>query len=547
MELSSSTLEKVGLSAEGQSSHGIKRAPVYFRESVQGWDFPDLPQSYLNIYPYSEEGVSDEFIDDKSCALLFSEKNYNPKLKIKNIFFQPSLRMGDVKKKSLSQEETNIDLGLDPYSLALWKGELCSIGRPLEGVDIDRAGLKVFRFSTLAYDLAGATPIQQLSVLLSSTLQLLNYYEGTLSVEKILSLISYEVSLSNHVFMNIAKLQSLRQMLYRFYEVLGVETVEEPQIYATPSPRYFATREPWNNILRLTSMSFSASAGGAQGFMSLPFDLLSQKTDKRLSRNNFMILDQESFVNKVSFPSLGSGLSEDLTSQFCQKSWTFFREIEKKEGLLGVIQSGWLQKEIEVEHENERKRFLSRETKMIGVNEFALTRSLSKELPLVASDKKQDIDRWWIDYITSEGSKKLSDVQRLKPYQLSQDFEKWQFLADKHMKKNNQAMKVSIYCEDEKVAKTKLALAEKLMALAGIEVDVCEEDISQVENVCFFIAADPEGEPVVKALENYKAKGCKYAIWVGERAQTHFDDFLGHSSDLMKVYDKIFKVYGVVL
>ena len=546
LELSEPTFKKIGLSSEGCNSLGLKRSPIYFKEDMSSHKVPQFKDHFFNIIPYKENLFSDEFSSDENNAVLVRGESYKKEISSNNIFFQQACLIDDGRRQALSQDEKNIDLGIDPYSLSLWRGELCSSKSPFEYIDSNRENLKVFRLSSLAYDMSGATPVQQLAILLSSTFQLVKNYEGVLSVDKILSYISYEVSLNNHCFLNIAKLQSLRILLTRFYEVLESDE-GAPSIYGMPSPRYLATREPWNNMLRISTMGFSAMSGGAQGFFSLPFDLFSKNEGGRFSRNSLLVLEQESFLKKVNNASEGSGLVKDLVDQLCVKSWEFFQEIEKKGGILSVLQSGWLQNEIDCESKKEKEDFVRRKNVMIGVNEFALTNSLSDEFPLVTEGERLGIADWWIGYTNDKGVKKRSDVQRLKPHQMSHSFEKWQFLADKYHESKGKKLKVSVFCEDSKAQKDKLSLVYKLMGIAGIEVEECDKESLGVQPVSLFIAADPEGAPVINAVQSFQKKGCQFSLWVGIREQSHFDDYIGSESNLMESYEKIFKHYGVQL
>ncbi|MCJ8277133.1 MAG: hypothetical protein HRT44_13620, partial [Bdellovibrionales bacterium] len=283
--------------------------------------------------------------------------------------------------------------------------------------------------------------------------------------------------------------------------------------------------------------------GGAQGFFSWPYDLLSQQLGPRVPRNTLLMLDEESFIGKVQYPASGSGLSDDLVNQLCQKAWTFFQEIEKKGGLLNVLQSGWLQSEIAREGDKEVELFDSRELKMIGVNEFALTKPISEEAPLVSAEDKVEISQWWIDYVSTEDVKRLSDVKKLKPYQLSDSFEKWQYKADLYRAKTGESLKVGVYCEDPKTMKTKLSSCRKIMGLAGLEVELYETG-KGAQAVSLFISADPEGNLVTEALAEMKEKGCRYSIWFGDREQKQFDTNVGEKSSLMSVYENIFSQLG---
>ena len=82
------------------------------------------------------------------------------------------------------------------------------------------------------------------------------------------------------------------------------------------------------------------------------------------------------------------------------------------------------------------------------------------------------------------------------------------------------------------------------MNIAGFDVKINPEE-EKLQPVCLFISADPEGDPVINALEDFKKRVCRYSFWVGDREQKHFDSFIGTSSSLMEVYSTLFRESGV--
>lgn len=252
-----------------------------------------------------------------------------------------------------------MDLGLDPYSLGLWKGEVSKAQPPFDEIGSLLPNFKIFRLTSLPYDLAGANDVQQLGVLMASTVQLLKDFEGSYPLETLVGHLSFQISVSPQNFVSIAKLQSFRVMLLKLFEELGLPVQKMPPVFSLTSPRYLCSREPSMNLLRITSGLFSSILGGAKGYFHYGHDLFSKSNNgSRLSRNASLVLELEAQLAKVDDPTVGSWMVDELSHQLCEKAWSFFREIEGKGGLVAALQAGWLQEEIERSGEKEWDHYL---------------------------------------------------------------------------------------------------------------------------------------------------------------------------------------------
>ncbi|MCJ8275444.1 MAG: hypothetical protein HRT44_06915, partial [Bdellovibrionales bacterium] len=244
LNLSEEVMLKAGVNKEGTTDYSLNRAPVYFSNLSGESSYPQSHNNFLNIVPFNESLLGDEFTQKEQAAVVMKPDQWSDVQDIQSIFFQPSMNLSAAHKKALSQKEKSVDLGLDPYSLCLWKGELGQMDNDLLASIENRENLKVFRLSSMAYDLSGATPQQQLAILLASTHQLVKDYESLWSVDEILSKVSFELSMSNHVFINMSALKAYRLLMKKFCESLGANE-GDITLNAAPSPRYLATREPW--------------------------------------------------------------------------------------------------------------------------------------------------------------------------------------------------------------------------------------------------------------------------------------------------------------
>ena len=440
-------------------SLGLTRESIYTPNVHGGWR---LSRPYPFIPIGHSEAFAKEELDYWQGGLLVSPLKGAPSHWRGPVFFQPSGVLKEEHKEVLKRGR-GVDLGIDPYSLGLYRGDM---GSPLDfsllkdslefeslfskqgGNDSWRgqspggdsevrggeegpcqkrgdkgAGLvfhHVFRFSSLAYSLAGAQPHEQLGLLLASTNQLIQEAGDSLSPSEIQRFTSYDLSLGSHFFINITQIRSLELLLTLFYQSLGVEVLCPFSIYATPSPRYLSTREPHNNLIRLTGQAAAALCGGVRGFMPLAYDLFSKNLNSRWTTQILLILEKESSLPQWEDPVQGSGLAEDLQDQLCQRGWEFFQRIEDQGGLLSCLKKGWLQAQLIQSHDKEWSLYSKGKSSLIGVTDFVLDKALDSSHGFVGASDRKDVIQWWEEFCSQKPRvESLNLVPKLLLHQLS--------------------------------------------------------------------------------------------------------------------------------
>lgn len=282
--------------------------------------------------------------------------------------------------------------------------------------------------------------------------------------------------------------------------------------------------------------------GGASGCVQLAPDTFSTNSAGRMARNMDLILRKESFLAQVNDPTLGSYSVDQACTAMAEEAWNFFREIEGKEGLQHALSSGWLQKEIAYENQKAIGRFLQQQDKMTGVNNYVLSKPLSPDRPLVKSTDVRSIESWYMDYTDQSSAEKLCDVERAKPIQLSELFERWQFKAD-DLAQKNLLKKVFLKIEPGLEGHSKTKQVSELLALAGLSVTTVHE--SKKYPFCtIVVAADPESDFVEEAVAECRARGKGLCLWAGERNFNLFDGFVGKTTPLSELYETLFKNLG---
>ena len=109
----------------------------------------------------------------------------------------------------------------------------------------------------------------------------------------------------------------------------------------------------------------------------MPYDHLFHKDNEfgdRLSRNQLLILKNESYFDAVSNPTEGSYYIETLTQQLAQKSLDLFKEIETQHGFLKLLKEGIVQRKLK-EHAQKEQRLYDEGTRRSFGDSFSTKRN----------------------------------------------------------------------------------------------------------------------------------------------------------------------------
>lgn len=491
--------------------------------------------SFWSINLEQKDLFREEFCNRREAAI-FINQNFTPndEFQCNQFYLASSADLCSFKAdfmKRYENQNVKIHLGVEPYGLGLWQSLVLKSAPDLKILEMDNVA-SLFRLTSLPYSMAGASEIQELAILLSGTIQLFEDYEGFLTPSQILSKTAYELAMDSNFLAGVAKIQALQLLTAKIQEV---ESTQEalPPVFCISSPRFMSRREPWNNILRLTTVNMAARVGGAAGVMNLPYDVLSKAEGNRVSRNIDLILQQESYLSRVQQATLGSHSVDNFVNKLCEKAWTFFQEIQSKGGLKASLRSGWLQEEVERNELEQKEKFRSRKMKIVGVNDFVLNQASDPAYPLLQSDQVLDAETWWLGFQMENKAEKLFEVKKLKPSLLSEKFERRQFFADSLRKRSSQHVCFQLVREPNFDGSQKIANVKKILGLLGI--DLSEENSSLLGTIV--VAADPESDFAKTYREKHQASEKPgLLLWGGEKNFPTYDGYVGLGVDLNELF-----------
>jgi len=266
------------------------------------------------------------------------------------------------------------------------------------------------------YQNAGANIVQQLAYGLAHTNEYLNHFEKILDNDKKQTLeITFNVAIGSNYFFEIAKLRALRNLWATLASEYGFNI--SCRIKATPSKRNKTIYDYNVNMLRTTTESMSAVLGGADVVYNLPYDALYHDANEfgdRISRNQLLILKNESYFDKVNNPADGSYYIEYLTLKLSEKALELFKDIENNGGFLSQLKEGTIQRKIKESASKEQSQFDTEQLILLGTNKHPnpadrMKNELEKS-PFLRIDKRKTL----IEPIIAVRLSEKLEINRLK-------------------------------------------------------------------------------------------------------------------------------------
>jgi len=215
------------------------------------------------------------------------------------------------------------------------------------------------------YQNAGANMVQQIAYTLAHTNEYLN------RIENFDKNITVEVAVGGNYFFEIAKMRAMRLSLNALAEAYSPNITFH--ILAKPTHRNKTIYDYNVNMLRTTTECMSAVLGGADAVENIAYDAVYHKTNEfgdRISRNQLLILKEESYFDKVNNPADGAYYIESLTQQLAEKGLELFKDIEKNGGLISQLIEGTIQRKINEAATKEQELFNSGKEVLLGTNKY---------------------------------------------------------------------------------------------------------------------------------------------------------------------------------
>ena len=263
-----------------------------------------------------------------------------------------------------SKSYFNIDVIGHLASSGNWYSNLKNDHTQLE--EIAKATQNAICVDASIYQNAGATITQQLAYALAHANEYLNHFGSTVA-----SNIHFNFSVGSNYFFEIAKLRAFRILWDSLLKEYNTDTTAH--IFAEPSKRNKTIYDYNVNMLRTTSECMSAILGGANTVSNSSYDKIFHQPNEfgeRISRNQLLILQQESELAEAQNIADGAYYIETITQQLAQKALEIFKQIEQGGGFLKQLKEGVIQRKIKESADKEQQLFDSGELVLLGTNKI---------------------------------------------------------------------------------------------------------------------------------------------------------------------------------
>lgn len=291
--------------------------------------------------------------------------------------------MAYVRDEGIDITKIRGDITLDPLGYLAENGEMDAspghyykkMALMIKWVKERGVNMRIAGVSVLPYHNAGASAVQELAIALSTGVEYIDAMKSSgIPPSGSAGNISFKFGIGSDLFMEMAKLRAGRILWNRILEEYGVaEDERDFFIHAETSMFNQSGLDPYVNMLRITTETFSAVTGGADRITTNPFDYTFKNPgpfSRRVARNVQVVLKEESHLHRLIDPAGGSYFIEKLTSDLAEKTWEFFLEIDKEGGVQKTLQNGFLRKRIAAGKEKLEKLIAQRDKVLVGTNNY---------------------------------------------------------------------------------------------------------------------------------------------------------------------------------
>lgn len=269
----------------------------------------------------------------------------------------------------------------------------------------------ILSVDTSIYQNAGATITQQLAYAIAHANEYFNNFK-----DATLPKIQFITATSGNYFFEIAKIRALKVLFETIVKEYNSEN-NTCTILSFPSNRNKTIYDYNVNLLRTTTECMSAILGGANTICNLPYDHIYHNSNDfgdRISRNQLLVLKNESAFDIVTNPADGSYYIETLTQQLAENALDIFKSIEAGGGFLSQLKEGTIQRKIKESGLKEQEQFDNGTIVLLGTNKHPnlndkMQNDLEKQ-PFVSKESRKTL----IAPITARRLSEKSDKNRLE-------------------------------------------------------------------------------------------------------------------------------------
>lgn len=364
-----------------KTNEGVTIKPFYHSDGFEKIDVPKNSEEFKicqSIFISDEKTANFLALDalkrGANSILFIADEPFDIVIVLKNIDTEIHFQL------NFLSENFNIDLlnhaKNNPFFLNIdIIGNLAKTGNWFDNLNADFETIKnisnknqsFLQVNTSQYQNAGATTVQQVAYALAHGNEYLNIIEKNKLTKQ--SIINFNFSISSNYFFEIAKIRAFRYLWKLLCEDYSLTI--DAHIFAQPSLRNKTLYDYNTNMLRTTTECMSAILGGVNTISNVSYDEVYHKKNEfgeRISRNQLLILKEESYFKTAQNFADGTYYIESLTKEIAEKALEIFKDIEKSGGFLKQLKEGTIQRKIKESADKEQAQFDAGELVLLGTN-----------------------------------------------------------------------------------------------------------------------------------------------------------------------------------
>ncbi len=308
------------------------------------------------------------------------------------------------KKYCFDTKEIAGSINFDIFNYALTHGEFYNNEEAnyeeakeiLHYIDSELPKFKGLTVNGSLFHNAGSSIVQELGCTLAGATELIaKLTEKGCRPESVASNMQFSFAIGSNYFMEMAKIRAARMLWTKIVEQYHPKCMcaYDLHIHATSSLWNKSIFDAYVNMLRTTTETMSAAIAGVNSISVAPFDVTYKNADDfsyRVSRNQQILLKEESYLDKIVDPAAGSYYIENITDAIAQHAWKMFLDIEALGGFGKAIHEGFIQNEIEKTALQRNQDIATRKTIILGTNQYPnLSESMSEKIQKATNCEKK--------------------------------------------------------------------------------------------------------------------------------------------------------------
>ena len=224
---------------------------------------------------------------------------------------------------------------------------------------------------------AGSTAVQEVAFTLADGIAYVQAaIDAGLEVDRFAPRLAFFFNAHNNFLEEVAKYRAARRMWARIMrERFGARDPKSTMLrfHTQTAGSTLTAQQPEVNVVRTTIQALAAVLGGTQSLHTNAMDEalgLPTEDAARVALRTQQVIAFESGVTDSADPLGGSYAIEHLTNEIERRACDYIEKIDQLGGMLGAIESGFVQREIERAAYDYQRAVESRQEIVVGVNQF---------------------------------------------------------------------------------------------------------------------------------------------------------------------------------